>query len=70
MDLRSFYVSLSYSGKSQYVLQQTGASSLTYIGFSQGTTICFAALSLLPDFRRKINMFVALAASTKPKGIT
>ncbi|KAI3646079.1 hypothetical protein MP228_009007 [Amoeboaphelidium protococcarum] len=52
------------------VLSVTGRSSLSYIGFSQGTTICFAALSSLPQFRSKINLFIALAPSMTPHGLT
>jgi hypothetical protein len=50
------------------VLDETEQSSLTYIGFSQGTTIMFAALSLVPSLRYKLNLFIALAPSTKPFG--
>lgn len=51
-----------------YILRMTSTQSLSYIGFSQGTTICFAALSLLPELRSKMNLFVALAPSTQPIG--
>eukprot|EP00158_Paraphelidium_tribonemae_P007350 Partr_v1_DN28210_c2_g1_i3_m76385 putative triglyceride lipase-cholesterol esterase len=53
-----------------YILDITRAKSLTYIGFSQGTTICFAALSLLPALRQKLNLMVAVAPSTKPHGLS
>jgi hypothetical protein len=53
----------------KFILDYTGASDLSYIGFSQGTTICFAGLSLCPGLRKKINCFVALAPSTKPHGM-
>jgi predicted esterase len=52
----------------KYVLRQTKRDSLSYIGFSQGTTIAFAALSLLPDLHPKVNLFIAMAPSMKPKG--
>lgn len=53
-----------------FILEQTGQASLTYIGFSQGTTICFASLSLVPTLRSKINLFIGLAPSTAPFGLT
>lgn len=49
-----------------YILQETGFPSLTYIGFSQGTTQCFAALSTNKNLNSKINHFIALAGTTKP----
>lgn len=53
-----------------YILDQTHQQKLSYIGFSQGTTICFAGMSLLPGLRKKLNLFVALAPSTKPYGLS
>eukprot|EP00475_Leptophrys_vorax_P029339 TRINITY_DN4298_c0_g1_i1.p1 TRINITY_DN4298_c0_g1~~TRINITY_DN4298_c0_g1_i1.p1 ORF type:complete len:413 (-),score=102.22 TRINITY_DN4298_c0_g1_i1:116-1234(-) len=44
-----------------YVLQSTGYASLGYIGHSEGTIQCFAALSELPELKEKINVFIALA---------
>ncbi|KAG1176316.1 hypothetical protein G6F70_006433 [Rhizopus microsporus] len=52
-----------------YILKQTGASSLTYIGFSQGTAQAFASLSINPDLNKKVNLFIALAPATTPKGL-
>lgn len=52
-----------------YILKTTGAPSLTYIGFSQGTAQGFAALSSNFDLARKVNLFIALAPSTKPLGL-
>ncbi|CAH1767252.1 15724_t:CDS:2, partial [Entrophospora sp. SA101] len=52
-----------------YILKVTGAKSLTYIGFSQGSALCFATLSLLPDINKKINLFIALAPATNPKDL-
>jgi lysosomal acid lipase/cholesteryl ester hydrolase len=43
-------------------------SSLTYIGFSQGTAQAFAALSIHPLLNNKVNLFVALAPATSPVG--
>jgi lysosomal acid lipase/cholesteryl ester hydrolase len=50
-------------------LAQTGAPNLTYIGFSQGTAQAFASLSVNPDLNKKINLFIALAPATTPKGL-
>ncbi|CAG8728421.1 19776_t:CDS:2, partial [Cetraspora pellucida] len=50
-----------------YILEMTGAPSLSYIGFSQGTAQCFAALSINPKINSKINLFIALAPATSPK---
>ncbi|KAK5670802.1 hypothetical protein BDV3_005007 [Batrachochytrium dendrobatidis] len=53
----------------EYILQVTGVSSLTYIGFSQGTAQGFAALSLSTKLNSQINLFIALAPATKPHGL-
>ena len=37
-----------------YILKATGASSLGYVGHSQGTTIGFAALSSQPELSSKV----------------
>jgi lysosomal acid lipase/cholesteryl ester hydrolase len=52
-----------------YVLEQTGASSVSYIGFSQGSAQIFAALSLSEELNYKINHVFALAPAMKPKQI-
>ncbi|KAJ1554805.1 cholesterol esterase [Nowakowskiella sp. JEL0078] len=52
-----------------YILKCTGAPSLTYIGFSQGTAQGFSALSMNPSLNKKINLFIALAPVTKPRGM-
>eukprot|EP00835_Amoeboradix_gromovi_P004033 NODE_293_length_11597_cov_0.181771.p4 type:complete len:297 gc:universal NODE_293_length_11597_cov_0.181771:145-1035(+) len=49
-----------------YVLNITKQTTLTYIGFSQGTAQIFAALSVHPDLQLKINKVIALAAVIKP----
>ncbi|KAJ2084405.1 cholesterol esterase [Coemansia sp. RSA 988] len=51
-----------------YILQETGASTLTYIGFSQGTTQMFMALSRSRDLNTKISHFIALAPASTPRG--
>jgi lysosomal acid lipase/cholesteryl ester hydrolase len=50
-----------------YVLAQTGAKSLTVIGFSQGTAQTFAYLSN-PIVSPKVNLFIALAPVSVPRG--
>ncbi|KAI7863697.1 Alpha/Beta hydrolase protein [Spinellus fusiger] len=52
-----------------HILQITGAPDLTYIGFSQGTAQAFAGLSVNPQLNKKINLFIALAPATTPKGL-
>ncbi|KAJ3407861.1 cholesterol esterase [Chytridiales sp. JEL 0842] len=52
-----------------YILKVTGAPSLSYIGFSQGTAQGFSALSMSRKLQKQINLFIALAPATKPKGI-
>jgi lysosomal acid lipase/cholesteryl ester hydrolase len=52
----------------KYVLSTTGTMTLTYIGFSQGTAQAFAGLSMKKELQAKINLFIALAPATKPKG--
>lgn len=42
---------------------------MTYIGFSQGTAQAFSALSINPALNRKINLFIAMAPATTPKGL-
>jgi lysosomal acid lipase/cholesteryl ester hydrolase len=50
-----------------YVLAHTGAKTLTLIGFSQGTAQSFAFLSN-PAVSWKVNLFVALAPVSVPRG--
>ena len=52
-----------------YILRVTDQSSLSYIGFSQGTAQGFAALSLRAEVNQKVNLFIALAPVTKPVGL-
>ncbi len=47
-----------------------GHRSLVYIGFSQGSTNGFQALALRPELNQKVHLMIALAATTKPKGMT
>lgn len=50
-----------------YVLQETGYSNLTYLGFSQGNAEGMAALSLNRPLNDKINLMICLAPMTKPR---
>jgi lysosomal acid lipase/cholesteryl ester hydrolase len=50
-------------------LNLTKEKSLSYIGFSQGTTQAFAALSIHPQLNQKVNMMIALAPATSPPGL-
>ncbi|KAF9898328.1 cholesterol esterase [Lobosporangium transversale] len=52
-----------------YILARTGAPSLVYIGFSQGTAQAFASLSINPSLNDKISLFIALAPATTPPGL-
>jgi len=52
-----------------HVLAQTGAKSLTLIGFSQGTAQSFAYLSN-PTLSAKVNLFIALAPVSIPRGFS
>ncbi|KAF5388879.1 hypothetical protein D9757_005596 [Collybiopsis confluens] len=53
-----------------YILDITKASTLSYIGFSQGTAQAFAALSIHPQLNEKINVFIALAPALSPAGLS
>ncbi|KAG2236776.1 hypothetical protein INT48_006960 [Thamnidium elegans] len=48
---------------------KTGAPNLTYIGFSQGTAQAFAGLSVNSNLNKKVNLFIAMAPATTPKGL-
>ncbi|KAL2426464.1 putative lipase C16A3.12c [Exophiala dermatitidis] len=53
-----------------YVLNTTSQTSLSYIGFSQGTAQAFASLSIHPGLNDKVNLFVALAPAMAPAGLS
>jgi lysosomal acid lipase/cholesteryl ester hydrolase len=46
----------------------TQKETISYIGFSQGSTVGFATLALSKLINSKVNVMIALAATTKPKG--
>lgn len=52
-----------------YIIDITGAKSVSYVGFSQGTAQAFAALSIHPPLNQKINVFIALAPAMSPAGL-
>jgi lysosomal acid lipase/cholesteryl ester hydrolase len=52
-----------------YILSTTDQSSLSYIGFSQGTAQAFATLSIHPTLNDKVDVFVALAPAMAPSGL-
>lgn len=53
-----------------YILATTGAPSLSYIGFSQGTAQAFATLAVHPKLNDQINVFIALAPAMSPAGLS
>lgn len=53
----------------QYILDITMSSTLSYVGFSQGTAQAFAALSIHPQLNAKVNVFIALAPAMSPRGL-
>ncbi|ORX85956.1 alpha/beta-hydrolase [Basidiobolus meristosporus CBS 931.73] len=52
-----------------FILDTTGATSLVYIGFSQGTAQAFASLAIHQDLNKKISLFIALAPAITPGGL-
>jgi lysosomal acid lipase/cholesteryl ester hydrolase len=50
-----------------YILKVTGRSRMAYIGYSQGTTGIFAALSLSEELNAKLDAAICLAPALKPK---
>ena len=65
------YVLKSFTniGPCNMQLKVTSSPSLSYIGFSQGTAQGFSALSMSRKLNKQVNLFIALAPATKPKGI-
>ena len=52
-----------------YILATTSQSSLSYIGFSQGTAQAFATLSIHPILNDKVDLFIGLAPAMSPAGL-
>ncbi|KAI9843282.1 MAG: cholesterol esterase [Sclerophora amabilis] len=53
-----------------YILDATQQSSLSYIGFSQGTAQAFATLSIHPKLNDQVDLFIALAPAMSPPGLS
>lgn len=53
-----------------YILATTSSSSLSYVGFSQGTAQAFAALAVHPLLNEKVDVFIALAPAMSPAGLS
>ncbi|KAJ2827535.1 cholesterol esterase [Coemansia sp. 'formosensis'] len=51
-----------------YILKETGAASLTYIGFSQGSAQMLMALSRNKELNSQVEHFIALAPASTPRG--
>lgn len=52
-----------------HILSVTGAPSLTYIGFSQGTAQAFAALSVNHKLNDRVDRIIAISPATTPHGL-
>ena len=53
-----------------YVSSRTGQGQISYVGYSQGTTIGFAALSQTPRLATKLKQFIALAPVGRVGNVT
>jgi lysosomal acid lipase/cholesteryl ester hydrolase len=53
----------------EFITDLTKVNKLTYIGFSQGSAQAFACFSLNQKIADKVNLFVALAPSTRVNGL-
>ncbi|GFR78949.1 gastric triacylglycerol lipase [Elysia marginata] len=53
-----------------FITKETGENELSYVGYSQGTTIGFAALAQNPRLADKVKLFVALAPVGRVANIT
>lgn len=52
-----------------YILRETGAPLLTYVGFLQGTAQAFAAMSVNSDLGHCVDRIVAISPATTPHGL-
>ena len=50
-----------------YILDHTRQQKLSYIGFSQGSAQCFAALSTNKELNKQLEVFIALAPIMRPR---
>ncbi|ODV80459.1 triglyceride lipase-cholesterol esterase [Suhomyces tanzawaensis NRRL Y-17324] len=53
----------------EFILNETSAKKLTYIGFSQGTAQSFASLSINPQLNHQIDRIIAISPATTPHGL-
>lgn len=53
----------------EYILNETGAPKISYIGFSQGTALGFGALALHPKLASRVNLMIALASTALVRGL-
>ncbi|KAM9955669.1 hypothetical protein ACTFIW_002309 [Dictyostelium discoideum] len=63
-------VRYDYPSIVNFICERTGAPSISYIGFSQGTAQGWAALSTNTVISKKINLFIALAPVATVKGFS
>lgn len=47
-----------------FVLTTTGQNSLSYIGYSMGSTMFFIGMTYHPELNNKVNVMIALAPAT------
>lgn len=52
-----------------YVLDRTGRSHVSWIGYSQGFALACAALSVNDELQSKMNVVVGIGPALKPKGM-
>ncbi|XP_070610065.1 putative lysosomal acid lipase/cholesteryl ester hydrolase [Erythrolamprus reginae] len=52
-----------------FILQETKQESLYYVGHSQGASIGFVTLAILPNFSEKVKLFLALTPGYNLEGI-
>ncbi len=53
----------------EFIIDETGADKISYIGFSQGTALGFGALALHPKLASKVNIMIALASTAFVRGL-
>ena len=53
-----------------FITKKTGQNQINYVGYSQGTTIGFAALSQSPQVAAKVKLFIALVPVGRVANIT
>lgn len=53
----------------EYIRNATSSPSVAYIGFSQGTSVMFALMSLRPEYANIVRPFIAMAPITFVGGI-